>query len=447
MESVVELTGESHAQLRRRWPYVARAVWVVLTVAAITISVAGMSDRYDQLLEEAANNHRALEDLSLSPDQYAGYISGLGIATVFAHLLIAAVISWRRPGDLMALFVSLALVTNGSVNPLSPVHALVAAQPSLEPAVGIMVYLGLVSSVAILYVFPSGKFVPSWTLFLAVAWAALVFPAIFFPASPVSFVEWPLLAAVLLLVGWAATGAYAQIYRYATASSVLQRQQAKWAAVGLAIAVLGPMAYFLSSAGLPSLGEADLPNLAYQRVGFAFFTFSLVVRVVGLTLLTVALLIFPVSFAVSILRYRLWDIELLVNRTIVYGALTSALIVVYLVGVLVLESAFRAITGQGSTLAIVVSTLAIAALFVPLRNRFQGVIDRRFYRRRYDAAQTVASFSAACRDEVDLERLSDALIGIVKETMQPAHVSLLLMDPGARAYRQTEQLGASRGDD
>jgi hypothetical protein len=134
----------------------------------------------------------------------------------------------------------------------------------------------------------------------------------------------------------------------------------------------------------------------------------------------------PVAMGFAVLKHRLYDIDIIINRALVYGLLTATLAGVYLGGVIFLQYLFRALTGQESQLAIVASTLAIAALFIPLRRRVQGFVDRRFYRRKYDAAKTLASFNARLRDETDLDTLVDDVVGVVRQAMQPEHASLWL---------------------
>jgi hypothetical protein len=183
-----------------------------------------------------------------------------------------------------------------------------------------------------------------------------------------------------------------------------EREQVKWLAYAASMVVIGAILTYV------------VPGATGARW----------VEQVGLALLTVGFVSVPIAIGVAILKYRLYDINLLINRTLVYGALTAILAALYFGGIVVLQRVFVTLTGQRSTLAVVASTLVIAALFNPLRRRIQGFIDRRFYRRKYDARKTLEAFSAKLRDETDLDALSDDLVDVVRETMQPAHVSLWL---------------------
>jgi hypothetical protein len=170
---------------------------------------------------------------------------------------------------------------------------------------------------------------------------------------------------------------------------------------------------------------------------------------VGFVVGTIGLLGQPVALGIAILRYRLYDIDLIINRTLVYGSLTALLALVYFGGVATTQAIFRTLTGQEQQpqLAVVVSTLAIAALFNPLRRRIQGIIDRRFYRRTYDARKTLETFSSKLREETDLDALGDDLVGVVRETMQPAHVSLWLHpDPALKDKKQRAAVRESGHD-
>jgi Zn-dependent protease with chaperone function len=202
-------------------------------------------------------------------------------------------------------------------------------------------------------------------------------------------------------------------------SNLLQRQQTKWVAYSIAvICIVSVIGYGLLI--FPALAE---PSSLYP----------LVLNVVSGFLL----LLIPLSFGFAMLRYQLWDIDIIINRTLVYGALTVILTAVYVGLVIGLQALLRGIISQDSGVAIVISTLAIYWLFQPLRRRIQRIVDRRFYRSKYDAAKTVAAFSATLRQEVDLDQLREQLLAVVQETMQPSHVSLWLCPPEPSRKRQT----------
>jgi hypothetical protein len=194
-----------------------------------------------------------------------------------------------------------------------------------------------------------------------------------------------------------------------------QRQQLKW----FLYAVV-PSVVFLDLL----LVHVMLDTLTTYFVLGTVFLLSWVAIEISVIVAVSALLIVPVFTYIAILRYRLYDIDVVINRTLVYGTLTVLLALVYFGGIVVLQRLFVALTGQMSTLAVVASTLVIAALFNPLRHRIQAFVDRRFYRSKYDARKTLEAFSAKLRDETDLDALNEDLVEVVRETMQPAHVSL-----------------------
>jgi divalent metal cation (Fe/Co/Zn/Cd) transporter len=210
--------------------------------------------------------------------------------------------------------------------------------------------------------------------------------------------------------------AVVQLYRYRRVSSPIERQQTKWVVFGIAV----PTTVFVGGSVLylifPALAEPSSPYGAPYQLALAAVN-------------TCLPLFIPLSFGFAMLRYRLWEIDVLINRTLVYSMLTVILAGVYVGLVIGLQALLRGIISQDNSVAIVISTLAIAALFQPLRQRLQKLIDRRFYRSKYDAARTVAAFNATLRQEVDLDQLREHLLAVVQETMQPAHVSLWLRQP------------------
>jgi hypothetical protein len=214
-----------------------------------------------------------------------------------------------------------------------------------------------------------------------------------------------------VLLFWLATGAYAQVYRYRNISVAVERQQTKWVVMGFASTVVIFLVVILPRALFPAL-HSGLNLVLY------------VLAEIPLTLF--ALLFVPLSITVSIFRYRLWDIDLIIRRTLVYALLTGSLALVYFSGVVLLQTLVNSFVTGNTPLVTVVSTLAVAALFTPLRRHIQNFIDRRFYRHKYDAEKVLGAFSETLRDEVDLDYLTDSILAVVDDTVHPAHASLWL---------------------
>jgi hypothetical protein len=401
--------------LRGRWLLIVRVAWVVVALLYVGVFISGIPSELARLQTPCTDavscsliphltvqKVHELKELGLSAEFFAAYFVAIEVAFTAVSAAIGTLIFWRKPDDRMALLVSLMLLTFGGALPI-PLFTLDLSVVWTASARA-MSFVGAASAILFFYVFPDGHFVPRWSRWLVLASIGVLAPTLLIPYSFLSLWQHPLLNAVLSA---SIVGALllAQGYRYKQVSNAAQRQQTKWVVFGT-VAALGGYGLFTAL------------DLLLQSV--------LLASLLGNTAFFVLMLLIPISIAVAVLRYRLYEIDILINRTLVYGALTMSLAAVYFGGIVVLQRFFVLLTGQQSTLAVVASTLLIAALFNPLRRRIQAFIDRRFYRRKYNAAKTLEAFSAKLRDETDLDALRNDLVGVVGETMQPAHVSLWL---------------------
>jgi hypothetical protein len=408
--------GVSHPSptLRGRWLLLARAAWMAVAVAALGAFVAAVPARYAQLAHPTEAVRTALAELGLSASTYAFYNVALDTLFVSVFAMIGIVIFWRRSDDAIALLVATMLVVWGARNEL-----FVGTPSAIEGTLGsTLTFVGYVAWMLFFYLFPSGRFVPRWTRWLALCWVVFLGLWNFTPYGPLTWP--PLLFNAAIVVLWGSFPV-AQVYRYARVSDPIQRQQTKWVVFGVAVAVAGALTTLFT------VGAAiDLPP---EEVG---------PRMLSMLLMDAFALLIPLSIGVAVLRSRLFDIDVIINRTLVYGSLTAILAAHYFGSIVWLQIVFVELTGQRSTLAVVASTLVIAALFNPWHRWVQAFVDRRFYRRKYDARKTLEAFSAKLRDETDLDALSDDLVGVVRETMQPAHVSLWLRPDTAPKGEQAD---------
>jgi hypothetical protein len=404
--------------------FAARVLWLIVVVLTVLIFAASIPAHYAALHETctgeqcvagqlAPGEARALGDLGLSIDLYAAYVLALDLVVTLGFCAVGAVIFWRRSQERGALFVSFALIVFGLTWP--DTFDTARLHPVWGGLAGFLTQLGLATLFVYFFIFPDGRFVPRWSRWVAPLVFAMPILYVLLPGS--HLVEPPEPFNILIFLGLWVCALLAQVYRYMRVSGAVERQQTKWVVFGatalvvLLIGFLSPLLFF------PSLDRPGVVSLSYNLIGLT----------VGGSF---GFLLIPLSIGAAILRYRLYDIDVIINRALVYGSLTLMLALTYFGSVALLQYLFRTLTGQETQLTIVASTLAIAALFQPLRRRLQNVIDRRFYRRKYDAARTLEAFSDRLRHKTDLEQLNAELLSLVGETMQPAHVSLWLKPTG-----------------
>jgi hypothetical protein len=351
----------------------------------------------------------------LSPPVFAAYVMMLSGLVSLAWIAMGVLLFVRRSAEPRALFFSFCLLVFGG----GPNTDLATVQPSWWLPITAYEYLYTTCSVLLLYLFPTGQFVPRWTRWVVLA-AILVYMPIQFFLDPL-YSAAPDAVRTLVPLGGFVGAIVAQVYRYRWRSTPVERQQTKWVVLAMGLFVL------LLFTATPVTAGAATPLWLVLVFDTAF---------------QLAVLLIPLSIAISILRYRLWEIDSLINKVLVYGLLTALLGAFYAGLILGLQALLGTLAGQtgASPLVIVFSTLAIAVLVMPVRQRIQQLIDRRFYRRKYDAERTLAAFSATLRQEVELEQVQQLLLAVVQETMQPAHVSLWLRQRGREPTEVAQRL-------
>lgn len=389
---------------------VARVTWVLAFVASVGILVGSLPGYWARV-----NQVRASTEFYPVPQGAPWLGAPLSLGTTVLCLVLAVLLFLRKPNHGMALFLSFFLFLYGIIF-AGPLETFL---PYWFPAFGALALqvqgAVLVVLLALILVFPNGHFMPRWTRWLVVI-AILEVPIAFLAVgdlselyrvnSLASQVLYGILGILLIL----AQGV--QLYRYRNVYTPLERQQTKWVLYGFVVSyiLLGLVSipyFYLQS--LPP----DAPPPWWVSLGSVGWQFSLS--------------ILPLTFTIAILHARLWDIDVIIRRTLTYALVTALLAVVFFSSVILLQQIFASIVGTGQNeLVTVLSTLVIAALFVPVRNRIQTEIDKRFNRNKYDAQQVLNDFAQTMRDETDLEKLTGRLMQVVDKTMQPKSVSVWL---------------------
>lgn len=428
--------------LRRRYQrLIARALWLTMAGVAFWLFIAAMPYHAEHLHVLCQT---ILCDSSQTPSQVAQELHDIGLTTGFFttytiviesifglfYVAIAALIFWRKSDDLMALLAAAFLIAFVlAIIDISQV--LQQSSEGLRWLAAGMGFLGEMSFPLCFYLFPNGRFVPRWTRWLLLGWFLWGITEYLLPDKSYRLTSWfNVLEGVAFAAGLGSI-VISQIYRYRFISTPTQKQQTKWVVFGMVPALVG---FFC--AGFVGF---IVPNMLLPVFSQPTSTLPVVLSIVANGCIYLVLLLIPLSLAIAVLRYRLWDIDSIVNKALVAGLLSLLLAAVYVGLIIGLESLVGRVEAPiTQPIVIVVSTLAIAALFQPFRRRIQEIIDRSFYRSKYDAARTLEEFNARLSNQVTMSQVREHLLSVVQDTMQPTYVSLWLRSDGSTGRAQTE---------
>jgi hypothetical protein len=404
---------------------IARVVWLGLVIPSLVLFIASLPVYYAQIQKPCGDvttcniagalttqGLQGLPAFGLSASSYAALLTVFFTIIVTIWCGVGLLIFWRRSDEWFALVTAFFLVMFNITYPGFATSTLTLIYPALTIPIIFLSMLGLASLSMFLVLFPNGKLVPRWMGFFLLLAILSTVSTVIPPTSRFSSnnIPWWIIGPSNLIVF--GTIIFSQIYRYRRVSTLVERQQTKWVVFGIIAVLIGNILF------------APILNFLFPSQSN-----SLASVLAGLAAYPLVLLSIPVSVGFAILRYRLYDIDRFINRTLVYGILTVILLTIYFGIIFALQFLLSGIISRNNDVAIVVSTLTIYAIFQPLRHRIQRIIDQRFYRSKYDAAKIITNFSSTLREEVDLNTLTEHLVAVVQETMQPAHISLWLHKP------------------
>lgn len=373
---------------------------------SVTLTLEGADGTMRQITLPRIARYPA--ELGIGTDMLSLYFILLDSLLVASYFGLGILLFTRRSNDGLALLISLGLIFLSLRVTAEEVYGFRLLGPAADVVNDAFLFIGVAMLPLLLTLFPNGKIVPRWTRYYALSGLGYGVVVLLVPTSLSDAGSNPLRWVSDIV--FVALGVLAQVLRYHQTSTPSEKQQTKWVVFGAAVGLVVYYAYTIPFISLPSL-------LGSRLVAFQF-------QLWAQPLFTIGMMLVPLAFAFSILRYRLWDIDVLIRRTVTYALLGGTLALIYFASVILFQQIFAALTGQRSEISTILSTLAIAALFVPLRGRIQTWIDKRFNRKKYDAQRVLQDFAKTVRDETDLEKLSLRLLQVVNETMQPKSVSL-----------------------
>lgn len=421
---------QANSRLHGRYLLLARMAWTVVAVMAVVCIVVSIPAEFARLQTVCSTgacqpgaltpeNVRELGAMGLSVGLFAGYLISVELLFAVTSFVVGALIYWRRSDDRMAMFLALALVTLGGAALTQSPDALVDKPTTLRLVILFVTFLGNTSIVLLFYLFPDGRFVPRWTRVLAVVFVAGQVDEFFFPSSLLPDFPDPLNTA--LVFGFLASIVYVQVYRYRRVSGPVERQQTKWVVFGITATVVGTQG-------------ADVLLLVFPQTWLLM---------AGNTVYFLSLLLIPLSIGVAILRYHLFDIDLVINRALVYGVLTASVVLLY---VLVVGGLGAVLQVQGSLIVSLIATGLAAVMFQPLRDRLQRRVNHLIYGERDDPYAVLSRLGSRLESTLAPDAVLPAVTRTLREALKLPYAEIQLRrddgfetaavagDPGENAF-------------
>src|SRR5262245_21388657 len=409
------------ARLHGRWLWVARIGWLMLAALTAGVFIASVVTRIAALQAacpdpSCANvplpptTRAAFAALGLSYTTFVVYSIVLDVVVALAFGLVAGLIHWRRPDDRMALFVSLALLTFGAATFTGATDALAIIYPAWRIPVALLNFVGSSTFILTLYLLPDGHFIPRWTRGAALLWIVQQSPHYFMPKSALDLDTWPTALGVAIWIALIGSAVVAQVYRYRRVSGRVAREQARWIGFGVSVALIGFLGGRIALVILAP--KLDSPN-------------TLLLAIIGATLVDAFILVIPLSIAVAILRYRLFDIDTLINRTLVYGTLSACIVGLY---ALIVGGASALFQSRANLLISLLATGVVAVLFQPLRERLQRWVNRLLYGEREEPYAVLSTLGRRLEGALAPDEALPAVVETVAQELKLAYAAISLRD-------------------
>lgn len=424
-------TARTH--ITGRWLLVSRITWLLIVLVSIGFFVTRLPTNFAGMRAAAAGYQAGLAQIGISQGFFAGYVIGMEIVIMLGYSAIALLIFRQRSDDWIATALSIMLfvVAASLTGVMTDMYRLGEFYLPNNLAV-VFFLLAILIPYVMALIFPNGRFIPNWSRWLILPYAVILGIATFDPFGTIFDFLFMFLLAVTIIG--------AQVYRHQRIAELTQKQQTKWVVFGIAITAIITVLYVTPLVFVPAVTQPGFARLLYILIGGPVFT--------------LAMLLVPLSFAFSIMRYGLWEVDTIINRSVVYVSLTALMGLAFALQVILLQWVLNTLLPgiQQSEFVLVASTLVTVALINPVRQRIQTFIDRRLYRGKIDLAQELTDFSREIRTIIDLSELLDVLIHRMIGLWHVSHGGMFLRGPDgqfhlAHAHNLPEDAGTARLDD